>query len=81
MHQYYVSRLVVLDREEGLVDNRKRAELYYSQQRRDQAGQGGILTPDVRSTQAKAAPVYHCTGCFNKDLPSVGFGLADKPLV
>ena len=31
MHQYYVSRLVVLDREEGLVDNRKRAELYYWQ--------------------------------------------------
>ena len=54
MHQYYVSRLVVLDREEGLVDNRKRAELYYWQRRRGQAR--GHFDPGCQVYSSQSCP-------------------------
>ena len=54
MHQYYVSRLVVLDSEEGLVDNRKRAELYYWQRRRGQAR--GHFDPGCQVYSSQSCP-------------------------
>ena len=69
MYQYHEFGLVLLDREEVLV--RKRAEFYYrlgsttGPGSTAGRGQGGILTPDVRSTQAKAAPLYYWM--FNND--------------
>ena len=61
MYQDYVLGLVVLDRKEVLV--RKRAGFYYGLASTMGLGsttgrsQGGILTLDVRSTQAKATAI------------------------
>ena len=80
MHQYYVSRLVVLDREEGLVDNRKRAELYYWQ-RRGQAR--GHFDPGCQVYSSQSCPCLPLHWMFQQRFCGIWIDLflADKPLV